>query len=394
MYCKRCGANMPHDAGFCPNCGLQNPAPFWQKPENVANTNEKQNVEVKDCVQQPIMTNTVSNKKKPHSWLIIAIIAVVLIAIISSSRTSGLERDLKKTMPSAITSYVLDYDDTVQTLKIKDLHIERHSRNGKNDTADCVVELEDDYMKLIMYVKLFSVKYDTGWVVEQWYENSEPKIVVKQEPTYLIQSVGKENDTLSHFNNYTVTSEFDENACKYTYVAEINEKYKHVTYTGTYSFVSTFMRNEYDNYYDDYYKDGLPIYGWYTDYSDNINVEWTISGEYRLDEYQGDMLVESHIYNIQSIDNKVEYNRFILGLQCPGWTGEYIGSYQRIYRAWDHSINGFSDRFVEENPYYNGDYVVTDMYEPENVRLCIDGLYFYANEVKCDDDLVICFNEN
>ncbi|MBR2883578.1 MAG: zinc ribbon domain-containing protein [Clostridia bacterium] len=358
MYCKKCGAQVSVENKFCPSCGLQKPAPVY----SVTSSNST------------LKSVSATSKKKFPGWLIIAAIAVVVIIIIasSSSGSSGLEKDLIETLPRDLTTYVLSDDNTVHTLEVKDFKIERHSENGNYDTADCVIELEDENMQMTAYVTLQSRKYDTGWAVESWSETQEPNLVVKYEPDrQKFQAIVQER--YGDYKTLTpITDEVDLDNKTYTYVCSVNDKYTYLSYTGTVTLTAAFERTGYNR------SEELNEYGWGYHYPvDNIIANWDITGEWKIEEYWNE-LTGYWTLNIQSLDGSLVYNE-------SEQEGIYTGYDVRSYKPWDWDTNDYANYFENEETNYNGTFKTLDLYSPKSARIIIKdssgyGLVVYADE--------------
>lgn len=365
MNCKKCGSYVPSDAKVCQNCGLSNPAPHWKQTEVTAQSVSRQST-------KPAPT---ANKKKFPLWIIFAIVAaIVLIFVAKSSGTSSLEKDLISTLPVDMLSYVLHEDSSVHVLEVKDLIIERHSEDGNYDVADCIVKLEDDYMKMTAYVTLNSTKYDTGWVVKSWTETKEPEVVAKYEPDkQLLQSYAKN----TYYKNYTtLRDELDMESGLYNYVCSVNDTYKYISYSGTISLTSKFEKIGYDRVEE------LNEYGWSCwnhSIVEDIDVQWDIFGEWRVEEHFN-ILTDYWVLNIQSLNGEA-----VLDGNTQIWHGDYNGYNVRSYRAWDYSKNDYADVFENEDVNHNGSYNITNLYNPAEVKMVIYGPSGYAVEIYADN---------
>lgn len=361
MYCKRCGANISADAKFCQNCGLQNPAPFWgQDDAGVAKENIKPIDNVVTAVKENVEKVRNNSGGKASVIIIIAVVVIALIAAVSSFGSNSIERDLKKELPREITSYILEADGCVHDLEVKKFRVERHSESNGNNIADCVIELEDDYMEMTMNVKFYCVEYNTGWSISNWAENSEPRIVVKHEPDkQKIQAYVQ-----SPYKGFTtMTDELNKETCEYKYVGALNEEHKYITYTGTVSVVSKFENVDCE--------DGLNVYGWNSSYDSDIAVNWNIIGEWTAENINDNgLLVESYVINIQSVDSEPYY----------GGYGNYTGTIERTYRKWDRLTNEYTDEFVKQESECDGSYYVGNLYEPDKVEMNIEGITILADD--------------
>lgn len=314
MYCKKCGAQVNATDKFCPKCGLQNPAPVYSVPSSTP-------------VPKPATKATkAAAKKKFPGWLIIASIAVVVIIIIanSSSGSSGLEKDLIDTLPQEIRTYIWDgmaynfiEDDrdfgedgggTQHVLNVKKLTVDRHSTEGKSDTADCTIVMEDDYIEKIVYVTLYSMEYDTGWVVESWEEIQEPTVLPKAEPDvdYL--------KNLFDFKNITVTEDnLSLSEGEYTYGYSVNDSYTYVDYSG--EVVLNAMFSESYNYADE-----LCVYGWTYDFDKDkttVELDWKVEGTWTLGISESDLENQKGVVTVLDKE-KIKFS--------SDGVGDYIGS--------------------------------------------------------------------
>lgn len=388
MICKKCGANVLADARFCTNCGAEFPvAPPKQIP-----TVEKPVTQTKTTVKKP--------KKKLSGWLIVVLIvvfiAMVAAAVSSSDSSSGsssgsssssdssyigstpspyegqnsYEKELIATLPRDLTSYVLQEDNCVHTLEVTGFYVERHSENGNFDTADCTIVLEDSYMKMTAYVTLNSRKYDTGWVVESWGEIKEPDLIPKYEPNMQEMQTSAKGTDFKSFT--TLTDSLDLNSGVYEYVCSVNDTYKYISYSGTISLTSKFLKINYDRVEE------LNTYGWDYNVKEDISANWNIFGEWKVEEHYN-ILTGYWVLNLQSFDGEPVHS-----IYSDNWSGNYRGYDVRTYRTWDHSINDYTNNFQQEEPNYNGSYTITDLYRPQNVKLTIHGPSGYGIEIFAD----------
>lgn len=361
MFCKKCGTEINSTDKFCPKCGSQNSSPVYSASS--ARPTPKP-------APKPVQAAT---KKKFPGWVIIAAIAVVVIIIIASSSSgsgSSLEKDLIATLPRDITTYVLSDDDTVHTLEVKDFKIERHSENENYDTADCVIELEDEYMQMTAYVTLQSRKYDTGWVVESWSETQEPNLAVKYEPDSqeIHTSIQEEYGDYKTLKSVKDEVDLDNKTCTYTY--SVNDKYTYLSYTGTITKTCVFERTGYNR------SEELNEYGWWDKYPvDDITAQWDITGEWKIEEHWNE-LTGYWTLNIQSLNGSLSDDNY--------QEGTYTGYDVRSYKPWNRDTNGYANYFVDEETNYNGTFEVSSLYSPESAKLVIKGPSNFALVVYAD----------
>ena len=383
MICKRCGANVPEGTKFCMKCGLELPV-----------VQLKPNPTVTQSVPKAKKT-AVKPKKTIPGWLIAVLIFVLIVIVavgVSSSESSSgssssgspyigstpspyegknsYEKELIETLPRDLTSYVLQKDNCVHTLEVTDFCVERHSENGISDTADCTIVLEDAYMKMTSYVTLNSRKYDTGWVVESWGEIQNPVLIPKYEPDMQeMQTSAKGTDFKSFI---TLTDSLDLNSGIYEYVCSVNDTYEYISYSGTISLKSEFVKVDYDRVEE------LNKYGWDYKVEEKVKANWNIFGEWKVEEHYN-LLTGYWVLSLQSFDGEPAQSTY-----SNVWRGNYRGYDVRTYRTWDHSINNYTNNFQEEEPNYNGMYEITDLYKPQNVKMTIYGPSGYGIEIFAD----------
>lgn len=343
MTCKKCGAEVSAADKFCPNCGLQNPAPVY----SVASSNS---------TPKPV-TKAPKNaaKKKFPGWLIIAAIAIVVIIIIasSSSGSSSLEKDLVSTLPHEIRTYIWDgmaynfiEDDrdfeedgsgTQHVLNVKNLTVDRHSTEGKSDTADCTIVMEDDYIEKTVYVTLYSMEYDTGWVVESWEEIKEPTVVPKAEPDmdYLKNVFNFKNITVREDNLSLADG-------KYTYSYTVNDSYTYVDYSGDVALSAEFSKG-----YN--YADELCKYGWTYDFDEDntsLELDWKVEGTWTLGISESDLEDQKGVVTVLHND-KIECSSDLTEDYIA--SGNYTGSASYFENDWIWGLGGY----IDKNEYFD-----------------------------------------
>lgn len=387
MYCKKCGAQVSVENKFCSCCGLQNPAPV----NSVTSSNST------------LKSVSATSKKKFPVWLIIAAIAVVVIIIIASSSlgSSGLEKDLVSTLPHEIRTYLWDemafnfieygrdeeYSQIQHVLEVKKLTVDRHSTEGKSDTADCTIVMEDDYIEKTVYVTLYSMEYDTGWVVESWEEFQEPTVVPKAEPDidYL--------KNVFDFKNITVTEDNLSLADgKYTYSYTVNDSYTYVDYSGEVGLIASF--SEQYNYAED-----ICVYGWSYDFDDDkttVELDWKVEGTWTFGISENDLVNRKCILTISSIEGPT-YSEYADKREYGHYTGTasyfnananpiYINPEHTYY--YDFSDNSGDYYASSTNGTFNPDSVYTEFefgaYSDEKViRFTADSVQAYIHSHEC-----------
>ena len=341
MFCKKCGTEINSTDKFCPKCGSQNSSPVYSASS--ARPTPKP-------APKPVQAAT---KKKFPGWvaIVIAVVAIIIIIASVSGGSSSLEKDLVSTLPHEIRTYIWDgmaynfiEDDrdeedgsgTQHVLNVKNLTVDRHSTEGKSDTADCTIVMEDDYIEKTVYVTLYSMEYDTGWVVESWEEIQEPTVIPKAEPDidYL--------KNVFDFKNITVTEDDLSLAeGKYTYSYTVNDSYTYVDYIGEVVLTADFSKSY--NYSDD-----LCVYGWSykMDDSSAVVLDWKVEGTWTLGISESDLSNEKGVVNIS-------------------YTDAHSDSVYRSY-YWDYGDSGNftgSASYFEKNAYWAlGGYADTNKY--------------------------------
>lgn len=335
------------------------------------------------------------NKKKFPWWIVLIAVVVMVISIIasSSSGSSNLENDLSLALPVEIRTYIWDgmaynfiEDDrdfeedgagTQHVLNVKNLTVDRHSTEGKYDTADCTIVMEDEYIEKTIYVTLYSTQYDTGWVVESWEEIQEPTVVPKAEPdiNYLKNALG--------FNNVTVTEDnLSLEQGKYTFSCMVNDFYNYLDVSGEIVLTAEFSQS-----YN--YREDLCIYGWsYNSDVENstLQFDWKVEGIWTLGVSEYDLSNKKGELIISNLSNNVEYSSMDYR-----HLGNYSGSARYFEKDAYWALGGYAD----ENEYYdfsnNSGYFYIDgidwlnnSFNPAEISLEIDGGYYITMEFTRD----------
>lgn len=329
-------------------------------------------------------------------WWIILVAAAVLVMFIIAGNSSGsgsLEKDLIATLPYEIRTYIWDgmaynfIEDgkafgedgggRQQVLNVKNLTVDRHSTEGKSDTADCTIVMEDDYIEKTVYITLYSVEYDTGWVVESWEEIKAPTVVPKAEPdiNYLKTSLG--------FNNITVTEDnFSLEQGKYTFSCMVNDFYNYLDVSGEIVLTVDFSQS-----YN--YSENLCVYGWsYNADQDNstLHFDWKVEGTWTIGVNEYDLSNKSGQLTISYMSNDTAYSSFDYRHY-----GNYSGSARYFEKDAYWALGGYAD----ENEYYdfsnNSGYFYIDgidwlnnSFNPAEISLEIDGGYYITMEFTRD----------
>ena len=292
----------------------------------------------------------------------VLIVAVVIFIISVSSGSSDIENDLIETLPVNIKTYILEdcysvdelqYDyKGEQILEIKSLKIESRSTEGKSGTADCVIEMEDAYVKKTAYVTLYIAEYDTGWVVENWEETAEADVTLKYEPD--IEFLRKQNN----FKNITVLEEnLDMEGGQYNYHFSVNDTYAYAVLTGDIK-LSAHKSESYNYTYE------LPVYGWHYDVEENVNLNWNVIGTWTL-TYNDSLTNKMATVSIDSLDSPI----------YDSLTSKHVGSYygNAYYYTSNSWLNG---QKYESNYDYSdgsGDYRIYEDFDLMATKLQIDG---------------------
>lgn len=224
------------------------------------------------------------------------IVFVAIVFVVDSLEgvfsDSGFEKELENSLPYELRVYTMfDEDYSEHVLGIKDFKIDKHVTNGNYDTADCTIVLEDENIKKIMYVTLYSTKYNTGWRVDSYSENKAADVVPKYAADeYLISEEISEKG----YKNYSISNvDYDFSDGYYSVEYDIYDAYDYAEFLGKIEVEAEFVEVN-DGY--------IPSYGWTYSSEYYVDVNWKVKGRWILEWNDGNVLYlysgQKIIYNI------------------------------------------------------------------------------------------------
>lgn len=258
--------------------------------------------------------------KKIIGIVILIIFGVVVYNLIFSE--TSLEKQLKENLPYDLVTYKLsDDNDTEYTLSLKELKIEKYTKEGNYAQADATIILEDENLKKTMFVTLYCTKYNTSWQVDSWNENEDALVVPKYAPSEY--STEDEAATGGFFNLSMISETTDYSNGLFSRTYTVNDKYEYVSFTGEITVNAEFI--EYD---------GTELYSYYWDLSaeKNIKTEWNVTGtwnlEYNFASYTPKYTAIINIYDISDDENiSGDATRYYPKNDGINYTGEYGTEY-------------------------------------------------------------------
>lgn len=137
----------------------------------------------------------------------------------------------------------------VYALDIKDITIFKRQTNEKEDTAYCVVELENEYYRFTKYVKLLYNFYDKGgWILDDWeyYDDMSYQLIGNPlEGDLVVSKFSYEYDKAE-----LEESAFDADTGSVVFTVNVSSKHENAVVSGRLEDTYTFCGNQWIENYD------------------------------------------------------------------------------------------------------------------------------------------------
>lgn len=179
--CRFCGAMNLDNSITCSRCGKSLIVDKVTLPENntqikANSTNNNINKNSNSLHRQP--------KIKTKSKFILVMMCVIFIlgVIIKIAFSSTSENDIEKMVPQEVLQYSMQIDDNNEhECKIDSFEIEKRDTSDEYDTAYCKIEMSDQYISRITYLRMDMKKYEKGgWMLESYSEYENEQFMIKK----------------------------------------------------------------------------------------------------------------------------------------------------------------------------------------------------------------------
>ena len=289
-FCNNCGAVLTPDMRFCTQCGKSGEVSskstmnydFDESKGNVRRNTDNSSSEKNDptkTAKHSKSKNTSSGKGWGGKLLILAVIIAVLVFFGKSGTDKNLEKGIIETLPYDLKAYILIQNnvETEYELEVTSVTINKHVTEGKTDTVDCTIELEDKNIKKTIFVELYCTKYNTGWQVNDWNELQEAKVIPKIKPDsqmldQLAAECGYQN--IAQFYD-DLDMEMGVQIRTYT----VDDAYEYLTISGEIETIAEFTKStlnysrDIDHYYWSYSVNNFTTPSW------NVVGQWYLEGK-------------------------------------------------------------------------------------------------------------------
>lgn len=218
-----------------------------------------------------------SGKGSFGKLLFIAVIVVAVVLGIKNGKGGNLEQGILETLPYDLKAYILIQNnvESEYELEVTNVTINKHVTEGKSDTAECTIELEDENIKKTIYVELYSTKFNTGWEVTGWSELQEADVVPKIKPDSqvfdrLVAECGYQNIVMSY-------DDLNMEIGMQTRTYSVNDTYEYLTIGGNISVIAEFTKSTLN------YSRDIEHYFWDYSVSNFTTPSWAVLGEWYLE---------------------------------------------------------------------------------------------------------------
>lgn len=234
--------------------------------------------------------------KKNNGIIICVGIIVIMGFLFFKNRNVNLNvEQIKKIIPDDVINY--EYNGEKCTSKVENIKIIRQSMDEKTSSIDCEIELKDDKITRIAYLRLNCKYYEQGgWNVENYSINEDE--VLKEWNYADTQRMAEDNLKEAEYRNYKLKSSkvaeynwsndnylpqnnYVGNQMKADFVYDINESYEYLSLTGELTCSVILGYDTSSNYYTSekeypvYYNTELVVD------TSNLLESWKVNGEWK-----------------------------------------------------------------------------------------------------------------